>query len=120
MDAIAAATFSPSSPTSRLQQQQRRQSSSSFSPSTPSSASRHQQQHQQQPYILPFPQDSQLAREFFPLVRGAGADGRWALTEAKTAVERTYKFKTFAKAWVSWADEGGKIHARQASQQAGC
>jgi hypothetical protein len=37
-------------------------------------------------------------------VRGAGADGRWALTEAKTAVERTYKFKTFAKAWVSWAE----------------
>jgi 4a-hydroxytetrahydrobiopterin dehydratase len=41
----------------------------------------------------------QGARDLAPLLAGEG--GKWALIESGKGVERSFKFKTFKKTWVS-------------------
>lgn len=40
------------------------------------------------------------------LLASAAGGGRWALTPGGEGLERSFKFKTFAKTWVSWIPPG--------------
>ncbi|KAI9902611.1 hypothetical protein N3K66_001963 [Trichothecium roseum] len=63
-----------------------------------STAAAAMQQHQK-PRFSPGTDEAASSAALVPLLSPDGAGGRWALAKNGEALERTFRFKTFAKTW---------------------
>ncbi|KAK3398168.1 pterin 4 alpha carbinolamine dehydratase-domain-containing protein [Sordaria brevicollis] len=108
--------FAGTNPTTKIFFSILTQTSTRSTTSTPKLAStptcfprQQQQQHQQQlrkmstseikPQFSEGSDPSALSPALNKLLLSAGEGGKWALTNEGVAIERTFKFKTFAKTW---------------------